>query len=216
MPTVLGTPPSGGPIYHTNPRTPTRTPTAAAPTAAPTGVQPSGGKFGGYNSLDDFIRGNWALGYGNKPVDIPSWQRYMADKPGDNYKPGDASTMDFDYWGKRLQGWQAEGDDAPTQGQYAVGGSGSPAPAPGTPAPTTSTTGAHGAQPPHNGNPNNAPVVGKAVVRGSEATNPYVAAKAAQSRIRQQAQRSGRSSTILGGFNTGQIRTTPTMLGGYR
>lgn len=83
----------------------------------------------------------------------------------------------------------------------------------GTASPRT-PTGPRGAPPPHNGNPNDAPVVGQAVPRGSQATNPYAAARNAQSRIRQQAQRTGRSSTILAGYDrTPPLTRAATVLG---
>lgn len=73
------------------------------------GPQKTGGHYGGYDNLDDFITGNWQIGYGNKPVDVQSWKNYMAK----------AGPEDYDYWGKRIQGWQAGGTDTATQGPYA-------------------------------------------------------------------------------------------------
>lgn len=75
----------------------------------------TGGAYGGYDSLDNFITGNWQIGYGNKPVDVQSWKNYMSK----------AGPQDYDYWGKRIQGWQAGGADMATQGPYAFG-AGSP------------------------------------------------------------------------------------------
>lgn len=75
-------------------------------------------------------------------------------------------------------------------------------------------TGPRGAPPPHNGNPNNAPVVGQAIPRGSTSSNAFASARSAQSRIRQQARGTGRSSTILAGFGNNPPRTLPaTVLG---
>lgn len=80
-------------------------------------------------------------------------------------------------------------------------------------------TGPRGASPPHNGNPNNAPVTGYAVPRGTppgsyDAATSYGAAFRAQSRMRGQARTAGRQSGIFAGFQPGRPLIHPaTLLG---
>lgn len=74
----------------------------------PPALDTTPGKLPGESDEQWMLR-NWQIGYGDKPFDSAYWNQARAK----------ANPTDYEYWGKRMQGWQAGGADSALSGPYA-------------------------------------------------------------------------------------------------